>query len=616
MSHSIKINERSIGVTFQDGTANILVWAPKAHHVSIAFQNSDHALTRHEFGYWKLITHGLKPGDSYEFVLDHDKLLPDPASLAQPDGVHGASLAMNTELFQWHDQQWKNEALDSYILYEIHVGTFTPLGTFAGVIEKIPYLKELGITAIELMPVACFPGNRNWGYDGVYPFAVHSTYGGATGLQTLVDACHQAGIAVVLDVVYNHVGPEGNYLSNFGPYFTTKYSTPWGEAINYDDRGCDGVRQFIIENVLMWFRDFHIDALRLDAVHAIKDLSTKHILQEIREAVDELMEATGKTHYLIAELDLNDAKFISPLEEGGYGMDTQWIDEFHHALRVTTGQSQQGYYEDFNGIEHLAKAFRDAYVYDGQYSHHREKFFGAKLKQTAGQQFVVFSQNHDQVGNRMLGERTSDLVDFNTLKLLAAATLLSPYLPLLFMGEEYGETNPFLYFVDHSDPDLIEAVRKGRKAEFAAFHYEGELPDAQSEETFLKSKLQWNLLDVAKHETLHQFYKTLINIRKVTTALKSLNRDELMVEANTEAQILIVQRWHEHEHEHVYCVFNFSNEVQPIAVPWKDDPHKLFDSDENQWLGTGSTTWTQSQAVLAPKSILVMQCHSSGAQEN
>lgn len=298
---------------------------------------------------------------------------PDPASLAQPDGVHGTSQAINIKNFEWTDSQWKNIPLEEYILYEIHTGTFTPQGTFESIEKKLDYLKDLGVNAIEIMPVAQFPGNRNWGYDGVFPFAVQNSYGGANALQQLVNTCHQKSIAVVLDVVYNHLGPEGNYLPQFAPYFTDKYKTPWGSAINFDDAWCDGVRHYFIENALMWFRDFHIDALRLDAVHAIKDFSPVHILQEIRDYVNELEKVTGRNYYLIVESDLNDPRYINPLEECGYGMNAQWIDEFHHALRVTAGGEPTGYYSDFKPVQHLAKAYKDAYVYDGQFSPHRKK---------------------------------------------------------------------------------------------------------------------------------------------------------------------------------------------------------------------------------------------------
>ncbi|MDB5263818.1 MAG: malto-oligosyltrehalose trehalohydrolase, partial [Adhaeribacter sp.] len=429
------INERSLGINFSaSGEASVVVWAPKAHQVEVNLPdlNLSIPLKREDFGYWHTQTYQIEPGDNYKFVLNGDKHRPDPASLFQPEGVHGPSQAYNVKEYTWSDGGWKNPDLENYIFYELHTGTFSPAGTFAGLAEKLDYLLELGVTAIEIMPVAQFPGARNWGYDGVFPFAVQDSYGGPAGLQQLVDTCHQKGLAVVLDVVYNHLGPEGNYLGDYGPYFTSKYNTPWGPAINFDDAECDGVRQYFIQNVLMWFRDFHIDALRLDAVHAIKDFSPTHILREIKLYTDQLTQNTGRRHHLIVESDLNDTRFINPLEDQGYGMDAQWIDEFHHALRVTATAEKTGYYADFTGIDHLAKSYKDAYVYDGQYSPHRLKTFGVKAQDNPGRQFVVFSQNHDQVGNRMLGERTSQLVSFEMQKLLAGAVLVSPYLPMLF----------------------------------------------------------------------------------------------------------------------------------------------------------------------------------------
>jgi maltooligosyltrehalose trehalohydrolase len=434
------------------------------------------------------------------------------------------------------------------------------------------------------MPVAQFPGGRNWGYDGVFPFAVQNTYGGPEGLKHMVQACHEKGLAVILDVVYNHLGPEGNYLGAVGPYFTDKYNTPWGNAINFDDEWCDSVRQYFIENVLMWFRDFHIDALRLDAVHAIKDFSATHILREIKLNVNKLMAATGRKHYLIVELDLNDNRFINPLEEQGFGMDAQWMDEFHHALRVTAGGERTGYYSDFHGINHLAKAYKDAFVYDGIYSPHRKKTFGIKAENNPGKQFVVFSQNHDQVGNRMLGERTSTLVSLEMQKLMAAAVFTSPYLPMLFMGEEYSEPHPFLYFVSHTDPELAEAVRKGRKAEFAAFHSKGEAPDPVAEKTFKESKLQWNLINQEPNKVMLHYYKTLIALRKQEPALKNLNRNQLNVEENKETKTLLLHRWH--EGEHVLCLMNFSKQSQQATLPsYKTEWKVLVNSADPKWGG-------------------------------
>jgi maltooligosyltrehalose trehalohydrolase len=605
------INKRSLGVNFNaKSEAEVAIWSPLQENVQLVLSGGKTIeLTKDEFGYWKAVTTEIKEGDLYKVSLGEDKVFPDPASVSQPDGVHGFSKAINIQDFEWRDNNWKNIPLEEYVLYELHTGTFTAEGTFEALEEKLPYLKELGINAIEIMPVSQFPGGRNWGYDGVFPYAVQNSYGGAEGLKQLVQACHEQGLAVILDVVYNHLGPEGNYLGAFGPYFTDKYNTPWGNAINFDDEWCDGVRKYFIENVLMWFRDFHIDALRMDAVHAIKDFSPTHILREIKQHVNKLMAATGRTHYLIVELDLNDNRFINPLDQQGFGMDAQWVDEFHHALRVTAGEERSGYYSDFNGLVHLAKSYKDAYVFDGQYSPHRKKTFGIKAENNPGKQFVVFSQNHDQVGNRMLGERTSTLVSFEMQKLMAATVLVSPYLPMLFMGEEYGEPHPFLYFVSHTDPELAEAVRKGRKAEFAAFHSQGEAPDPVDEKTFEESKLQWDLLNQQPQQTMLEYYKTLISLRKQEAALRNLNRHHLNVEENEENQTLLLHRWH--EGDHILCLMNFSKEQQQATLPtYQNDWQKLLDSADSKWMGPTATDTTasgDSTVTIQPESILIFK---------
>lgn len=552
-----------------------------------------------QYGYWRLLTDQLKPGDLYTFILDGQKEFPDPVSLSQPQGVFGPSEAVDINCFHWDDQDWQNPALDEYLIYELHTGTFTAEGTFAAMEEKLEHLVALGVNAIEIMPIAQFSDSRNWGYDGVFLYAAQTAYGGPAGLQRLVDACHKKGIAVVLDVVYNHFGPEGNNLNEFGPYLTSKYCTPWGEAVNFDDAWCDGVRRYVIENVLMWLRDFHIDALRMDAVHAIKDFSPTHILQEIRQEVDQLMARTGRRHYLIIENDLNDPRFIKPLTEDGYGMDAQWMDEFHHALRVTVGEKRKGYYADYEGVNHLAKSYQDAYVFDGQFSAVRERFFGRKAADNPGHQFIVFSQNHDQVGNRKLGERSSQLYSFSTQKLMAGAVLVSPYLPLLFMGEEWGETNPFLYFVSHAELTLIEAVRQGRQEEFADFHGDDDepVPDPQDEATFVRSQLQWDLLKQEPHQTMLRYYQMLIRLRKQHPALRHLNRQQLAVTVQEEQQTLVLHRWH--EDQHVRCLLNFSSEPQTVSVPvdggsWQ----KLLDSADPQWQGAD-----KAEPSSAPDSI-------------
>ncbi|TLV03243.1 malto-oligosyltrehalose trehalohydrolase [Dyadobacter luticola] len=575
------------GVSFNEfGEAKILVWAPEAEQVTVAItdKNKKLLLKKEQFGYWSLMTAELKPGDLYQFMVNDDEPLPDPASLSQPQGVHGPSGAHDVKNMQWTDKDWQNPALKDYIMYELHVGTFTPEGTFEAVESKLDYLVELGVNAIEIMPVSQFAGPRNWGYDGVFPYCVQDSYGGPEGLQHLVDACHAKGIAVVLDVVYNHIGPEGNILSKYGPYFTDKYNTPWGDALNFDDAWSDGVRQYFIENALMWFRNFHIDGLRLDAVHAIKDFGPRQLLQEIRERVDELSQQTGRQHYLIVEMDLNDTRFINPISAGGYGMDAQWIDEFHHALRVSSGQQKSGYYSDFDPIVSLAKSYQDAYVFDGQWSEHRKRRFGVKAEGSPGGQFVVFSQNHDHIGNRMLGERTSQLVSFEMQKLLAGAVMISPYLPMLFMGEEWSEPNPFQYFVSHTDPELAEAVRKGRKKEFSAFHLEGEAPDPMSEDTFNASKLQWDLLSEEPHKTMFEFYKKLIHLRKTQSALNNTDRDGLTVEAFPDKEMILIHRIS--AEQEVVGVLNFSKSSQEVSLPgdqksWK----KLITSSDESWKG-------------------------------
>ncbi|GAA4916118.1 malto-oligosyltrehalose trehalohydrolase [Mucilaginibacter defluvii] len=603
-----QINKRSLGVNFgADGLAQIAVWAPLVKQISVVVDEKklDLPLKGEDYGYWTLTTDKIQPGDRYMFNLDGEKQRPDPASLSQPESVHGPSEALDISTFNWTDALWTNHKQDAYIIYELHIGTFTPEGTFDAAITKLDHLVEVGITAVEIMPVAQFPGGRNWGYDGVLPYAVQDTYGGPEGLMRLVDACHAKGLAVVLDVVYNHLGPEGNYFNDFGAYFTDKYHTPWGNAINFDDAWCDAVRLYYIENALIWFRDFHIDALRMDAVHAIKDLSPTHVLKEIKQHVDELMALTSRKYHLIAELDLNDPVYINSLNNNGYGIDLQWIDEFHHALRVTAGEPQTGYYSDFTGIDHLAKTYRDAYVFDGIYSPHRLKTFGASASKNKGNQFIVFSQNHDQVGNRMLGERTSTLVSFEMQKLMAAAVMCSPYIPMLFMGEEWAETNPFQYFISHTDDELVEAVRKGRKEEFKAFHAEGETPDPQSEDTFNRSKLQWQLLTQPRHKEMLEYYKTLINLRVNHKALRELNRENLSVTADAGKKILMLQRWH--EDEKICCVLNFSDSVQQVDLPENNNWTTLFNSADEKWGGKAIIQQEEAAraASVQPESVTV-----------
>jgi maltooligosyltrehalose trehalohydrolase len=610
MMKGIDVTERTLGIYFdKKGMTNACVWSPLSEKIEIVVNEEIFPLEKEKYGYWKLKTSDIRKNDLYTIRVNGENDFPDPVSLSQPEGVHGRSRVTDINAFAWTDESYKNPDLSDYIIYELHTGTFTNEGSFAGIEKKLDHLKELGVNAIEIMPVAQFAGTRNWGYDGVFPFAVQNNYGGAEGLQHLVNACHEKGLAVILDVVYNHLGPEGNYLGSFGPYTTEKYKTPWGGAINFDDSWCDGVRQYFIENALMWFRDFHIDALRLDAVHAIKDFSTKHILREIRERVDDLMKYTGKKYYLIVEQDLNDRRFIDPIEKHGFGMHAQWIDEFHHALRISAGGEKTGYYEDFDGIDHFAKAYRDAYVYDGQFSEHRKKFFGQPTD-NPGEQFIVFSQNHDQVGNRMLGERTSSLASFEMQKVMAASVVLSPYLPMFFMGEEWSEPHPFMYFVSHTDPELAEAVRKGRKAEFAAFHSQGEAPDPMDEKTFSDSKLQWHLLKKKQHQLMFEYYKALISLRKSQPALATPDRKQFIVEVDKARQIIFLHRWN--DRQHLWCVLNFSLQENEIKPPPDQQWNKLFDSSSREWNGPSELNENvDTKYFIKPESAVVYAADGS-----
>jgi maltooligosyltrehalose trehalohydrolase len=499
-----------------DGSWEFLLWAPKARSVSLhLLRGSGEFLPMEGLanGYHRAIVETLEPGSKYFYQLDGERDLPDPASRYQPQGVHGPSEVVDLDAFDWMDENWKGTTLERSIFYELHVGTYTPQGTFDALIPHLHELAALGITTIELMPVAQFPGPRNWGYDGVYPYAPQNTYGGPAALQRLVNAAHQHGLSVALDVVYNHLGPEGNYLNAYGPYFTDRYKTPWGQAINFDGGESDEVRRFFIENAMYWLEDYHFDALRLDAIHGIYDFGARHFLAELKSAVADLSQRLGRKIHLIAESDLNDSRILRDPEHGGYGIDAQWSDDFHHSVHTLLTRENLGYYADFEGITPLASTLRDGWFYSGQHSNFRMRRHGNSAVGLSPANFVVCNQNHDQVGNRAAGERLTSLISFEALKLAAGITLLSPLVPMLFMGEEYGETAPFQYFTSHGDPELVEAVRRGRRDEFAAFGWEGSVPDPQDEQTFSRSSLDHSLKKKEPHSTLLRFYQQLIRIR-------------------------------------------------------------------------------------------------------
>ncbi|MBC6477709.1 MAG: malto-oligosyltrehalose trehalohydrolase [Hormoscilla sp. GM7CHS1pb] len=595
-----------------------IVWGPLLKEVTLNIVGTaprQIPMERSAGGYWRVTADNISPGTEYLYQLDGDKTRPDPASYYQPGSVHEPSQVIDRHAFVWQDRTWRCPPLADWIIYELHVGTFTEEGTFAGIIPRLQALKELGINAIELMPVAQFPGSRNWGYDGVYPYAVQNSYGGPSGLKQLVNACHEAEMAVILDVVYNHFGPEGNYTRDFAPYFTEKYHTPWGSAINFDDAYSAGVRNFFVENALYWLQDYHVDALRLDAVHAIYDFGAKHFLAELAEAVESLSQQEDRPYYLIAESDLNDVRVIRPQALGGYGIDAQWSDDFHHALHTVLTGEQKGYYQDFGKCEQLAKAWRDRFVYAWDYSPHRQRYHGSYAGDRPPEQFVVCSQNHDQVGNRMLGERLSQLVSFAALKLAAATVLLSPCIPLLFMGEEYGEESPFLYFISHGDSDLTEAVRRGRKAEFEAFHEVGEPPDAASPETFKRCILKWEQRSQGKHQVLLELYRQLIGLRRqkgsgdssAKSAKTLRDRKNLEVLAIEKEKILIFRRGS--QERQFACIMNFND--KEVKYTSYLEGNKRLDSSAAEWLGDGSTlpeSLTPPQELtLPPQSFAIYE---------
>lgn len=502
-----------LGATLlDDNTTEFKLWAPNAKKASILLVGATEPLPMRAAGdgIWSLEARA-RAGDQYFVVIDDNKPMPDPVSRLLPQGVHGPTEIVDPDANEWHDQKWRGLPLEQYIIYELHTGTFSPEGTFDGVIQKLSYLRELGITAIEIMPVSAFPGERNWGYDGVALYAVQASYGGPDGLKRLVDAAHQCGLAVILDVVYNHFGNEGNYLRQFGSYFTDKHKTPWGDAINYDQAGSEQVRRFVVENARYWIREYHLDGLRLDAVQTIKDDSPLHIAAEIKQSVDQLAHELARTVCVIAETDENDTRYIRK-SDGGYGLDGVWSDDFHHAFHVFLTGEHKGYYQDFGRAEQLVRVLNEGFAFQGEPFNFWGRPRGTSSSGMGLPQHVICIQNHDQVGNRALGERLTALVPEAELFAPAAFLLLAPHTPLLFMGQEYNETAPFQFFTSYSDPVLQEAVRKGRREEFKDFHW-NDVPDPEDPATFTRSKLNWDLALRGSNEML-KWYRDLIALRK------------------------------------------------------------------------------------------------------
>jgi maltooligosyltrehalose trehalohydrolase len=588
------------------------VWAPNAERVDVLLEDGQRVepLVRDAAGYHRRTIGQVAAGARYRYRLDGGEAYPDPASRSQPEGVHGPSEVVDAGAFRWTDEGWFGLPRQDLVLYELHVGTFSAAGTFEGTIGHLDELVELGVTAVEIMPIAEFPGGRNWGYDGAALFAAHSAYGGPEGFRALVDACHAKGLAVILDVVYNHFGPEGAYASIYGPYHTDRHQTPWGQAINVDGPGSDEVRRFLRENALMWLADYHVDGLRLDAVHGIVDTSASPFLAELSEAVDELSETINRRLHVIAESDLNDPRMVTPREQHGLGMHAQWCDDFHHALHALLTGERDGYYADFGSIGQLATAYRQGFVYTGQPSRFRRRRHGAPPDGIEPLRFVVYAQNHDQVGNRPRGDRLSTQLPFERQKLVAGLVLLSPFLPLLFAGEEYGEQRPFPYFVSHTDPELAEAVRRGRAEEFAGFFSAAEsLPDPQSVECFEAAKLDRSRRGTPQGQALYALYRELLRLRRELAPLLGAGRRRIEVDADEDAGILRVRRWR--SGEQVLCLFQLGSDGASVAVDVPEGDWQVeLDSAEERFGGPGCALRSVAgEPVMAikPSSFLILR---------
>jgi maltooligosyltrehalose trehalohydrolase len=615
------------GATIMPASTTFSVWAPEASSVVVRVASGrsvgDYALARvsDERGVWEAHVSGVGAGDRYGFCLDGCDPLPDPMSRSQPEGVHGLSEVVDPDHFAWRDGAWTGLSLADFVIYELHVGTFAEEGTFDAAAARLPELVALGVTAIELMPVASFPGRRNWGYDGVDLYAPHASYGGPEGLRRLVDAAHAYGVAVVLDVVYNHVGPEGNYLDRFGPYFTDVYRTPWGRALNYDGPGSDAVRRWAHDNALYWVSEFHIDALRLDAVQGIFDFGSIPFLEELSDEVHALGRQLGRKVQLMAESDLNDPRLVKAPEMGGFGLDAQWADDFHHTVHTTLTGERNGYYQDFAGIATVADLYRVPFFYAQRYAPHRDRVHGRSPAGVPNKRFIVAAQNHDQIGNRPSGERLASLVPADRQRLASALVLLSPYIPLLFMGEEYGERAPFLYFIDHGDPALVEAVRAGRKKEHETRGALEEQIDPHAEETFLRCRVDWAKRESAQGAQLLSLYRDLLALRREEPALRP-GASETLVQGTAEwFTALRVMPLQQDIYDPVrarralFCAFNLCS--HPMNIPVRADAAGAWklrlSTDAVGYGGSGERTLVDTIPALpsrehaedAPKRLLL-----------
>ena len=558
-------------------------------------------MTRDDGGYFSRTVPGVRPGDRYFYVLDGREDCPDPVSRFQPEGPFGPSEVVDPSAFRWSARGWKGLDARDLIFYEFHVGTFTPEGTLRAAIGKIPHLKRLGITCVEIMPVSQFPGRRNWGYDGVFHFAPQNSYGRPEDFKAFVDACHRAGLAVCLDVVYNHFGPEGNHLGRYGHYFTSRYRAPWGDALNFDGRDSDPVREFVARNAVYWTQEYRIDVLRLDAIDWILDRGARHILADISDAVHAAARKQGRRVQVIAESDLNDSRVLRPEAVGGYALDGQWSDDFHHGVhRALTGEAF-GYYQDFSGMKDIARAMKESFVYDGRYSAYRRRRHGNSARDLPGEKFVVCVQNHDQIGNRAFGDRHSVNISFEAQKLAAAVLLVPPCLPLIFMGQEYGEEAPFQYFVDHRDPALIQAVQAGRTQEFAAFGWT-EVPDPAAEKTFLDSKLRWETMREPRHAAVLRLYRDLIALKRSDFSLRKVSKLGMRVAFDEEKKWIAVE-YPQGRGRSPGAFFSFDDHEARIPVPFgKKALQVVLHTDDLKYGGPLSSPETVYRSFIPRRS--------------
>jgi maltooligosyltrehalose trehalohydrolase len=592
-----------------DSTAEFRVWAPNLTNLSVRILGEHPRtipMTRStdpQSAEFVAIVPEVSEGTDYVYVLEGERERPDPVSRWQPHGVHGPSRIVNPASFRWSDQEWSGIPLKDFIIYELHTGTFSREGTLESVIPRLPYLRDLGITALEIMPVAEVPGNRNWGYDGASLYAPQSSYGGPTGLKKLVDACHQHGLAVILDVVYNHLGPEGNYLPEFAPCFTDAHNTPWGKAINFDGPESDGIRRFIIDNALYWLTEFHVDALRLDAIHGIYDFGARHVLDELSDAFQTQAQRPKRQAWLIAESDLEDVRIINPRSKGGYALDAQWHDDFHHALYALLTGQREGFLMDFGALAELSKCIRDGFVFDWKYSRYRERHHGSSSVDRPGEQFVGFIQNHDQVANTSRGKRLASLVSAGEQKLAAVLMLCSPFLPLLFMGEEYGETAPFFYFTSFEDRGLADAVREGRKRELGSHYSESDFADPQAVTTFARCKLDWSKTATSPHAEILRLYHDLISLRKQHASLGNCRKDLTEIQVDEQAKTFVMKRT-DPAGGRALLIFNFSGVAQNVPVADNSQAWRLL-----LWTGNqvyGGSPEPRPVETVAPGSTLAV----------